>query len=126
MTDPKHAIEVSVDVAYQVQQSNSEAQRYVFAYTITLHNRGTEAARLLRRHWLITNADGKSEEVHGDGVVGQTPRIEPGHHFTYTSAVMLATPVGVMQGHYDFEDEGGHSFRVPIAPFTLATPGILN
>ena len=86
----------------------------MFAYTITIRNTGEVAAQLNHRHWIITNADGVRQEVRGRGVVGEEPHIEPGGSFRYTSAAVLETPVGSMQGHYEFEADGGEHFLVPI------------
>ncbi len=120
--------EISVDVAtdYVVDQSEPEVGRYVFAYTITIANRGTVAARLLSRHWVITDANGKVQEVSGDGVVGEQPYLNPGEKFRYSSGAVLETPVGAMQGRYRMEADNGKSFDAPIPPFTLAVPGVLH
>jgi ApaG protein len=119
-------IRVDVETSYVPDQSDPGSQRYVFAYTITIHNEGSEAARLLRRHWLITDANGKVQEVRGDGVVGEQPHLRPGQGFRYSSGAILETPVGTMHGSYFMEtDQGGH-FDAPIAPFRLAMPGILH
>ena len=90
----KRQIRVDVETSYVPDQSDPGSQRYVFAYTITIHNEGSEAARLLRRHWLITDANGKVQEVRGDGVVGEQPLLEPGQSFEYTSGTPLETPSG--------------------------------
>ncbi len=102
------------------------SQRYVFSYTITILNEGSEPARLLRRHWLITDANGKVQEVRGDGVVGEQPHLQPGQGFRYSSGAILETPVGTMQGSYHMETDQGARFDAPIAPFRLAMPGILH
>ncbi|NOX69515.1 MAG: Co2+/Mg2+ efflux protein ApaG [Gammaproteobacteria bacterium] len=119
---------ISVDVAtdYVDAQSEPEIGRYVFAYTITIENVGNVAARLISRHWVITDANGKIQEVSGDGVVGKQPRLTPGEKFRYSSGAVLETPVGSMQGRYNMEADGGTNFVAPIAAFTLAVPGILN
>jgi len=120
--------EISIDVAtdYVVEQSEPDIGRYVFAYTITISNRGDTAARLLSRHWLITDANGKVQEVSGDGVVGEQPHLNPGEEFRYSSGAVLETPVGAMQGSYRMETDNGFSFEAPIPPFTLAVPGVLH
>ena len=103
-----------------------EGEQYVFAYTITIANRGDETAQLINRYWLITNGDGKEHEVHGPGVVGEQPNIGPGEAVRYTSACPLDTEVGVMQGHYEFRAADGEMFDVPIAPFTLQAPDAVH
>jgi ApaG protein len=119
-------IRVDVQTAYVAEQSDPGSQRYVFSYTITILNEGSEAARLLRRHWLITDANGKIQEVRGDGVVGEQPHLQPGQGFRYSSGAILETPVGTMQGSYQMETDQGARFDAPIAPFRLAIPGILH
>jgi ApaG protein len=119
-------IRVDVQTSYVSDQSDPGNQRYVFSYTITILNEGSEAARLLRRHWLITDANGKVQEVRGDGVVGEQPHLQPGQGFRYSSGAILETPVGTMQGSYQMETDQGERFDAPIAPFRLAMPGILH
>ncbi len=119
-------IRVDVETSYVPDQSDPGIQRYVFSYTITILNEGSEPARLLRRHWLITDANGKVQEVRGDGVVGEQPHLQPGQGFRYSSAAILETPVGTMQGSYHMETDEGAHFDAPIAPFRLAMPGILH
>jgi ApaG protein len=120
------SIRVSVETSYIADQSDPSGERYVFAYTITIRNEGSEAARLLRRHWIITDANGKVQEVRGDGVVGEQPHLEPGQGFRYSSGAILETPVGTMQGSYQMETDGGTRFDAPIAAFRLAVPGVLH
>jgi ApaG protein len=122
------AFDIRVDVVtdYVDEQSEPDADRYVFAYTITIVNNGNVAATLLSRHWVITDANGKVQEVSGDGVVGEQPHLKPGDEFRYSSGAVLETPVGAMQGLYRMEAETGASFDAPIAPFTLAVPGLLH
>ncbi|MFP5384350.1 MAG: Co2+/Mg2+ efflux protein ApaG [Gammaproteobacteria bacterium] len=124
--DPRYHIDVEVRSEYRADQSRVHEKRYVFAYHIRLHNRGSVAAKLLSRHWIITNGDQQAQEVRGDGVVGQTPRLAPGEHFEYSSGCVLATPVGAMHGSYRMLADDGTQFDAPIAPFTLAVPGVLN
>ncbi|MEO8314333.1 MAG: Co2+/Mg2+ efflux protein ApaG [Pseudomonadota bacterium] len=119
-------IRVDVETNYVPDQSDPGTQRYVFSYTITILNEGSEPARLLRRHWLITDANGKIQEVRGDGVVGEQPHLQPGQGFRYSSGAILETPVGTMQGSYQMETDQGARFDAPIAPFRLAMPGILH
>jgi ApaG protein len=120
--------EFKIDVAtnYIVDQSEPDVGRYVFAYTITIENLGDLPARLLSRHWVITDANGKVQEVKGDGVVGEQPHLNPGETFRYSSGAVLETPVGAMQGSYRMKSDNGTHFEAPIQPFTLAVPGVLH
>lgn len=119
-------IRVQVATSYVDEQSEPESGRYVFTYTITISNDGDVPARLVSRHWVITDANGKVQEVSGDGVVGEQPHLNPGEQFRYSSGAVLETPVGAMQGLYRMEADNGVNFDAPIAPFTLAVPGVLN
>lgn len=119
-------IRIEVETAYLDHQSEPEEGRYAFAYSITIHNDGRVAAKLLSRHWIITDADGGVQEVRGEGVVGEQPLIRPGEHFHYSSGAILPTPVGSMRGAYNMIDASGHEFQAPIAAFTLARPGTLH
>jgi len=121
-----HRIRVDVATSYVEDQSNPTEGRFVFAYTITIRNEGQVAARLMTRHWIITDANGKVQEVQGEGVVGEQPHLKPGQGFRYSSGAILETPVGVMQGSYRMVADGGEVFDAPIAPFTLAMPGMLH
>ena len=121
-----HQIAVQVETDYVENQSVPEKHRYVFSYTITIRNDGSEAAKLLNRHWIITNADGKVQEVKGEGVVGEKPHLNPGESFRYTSGTVLDTPVGSMQGSYDMVDNQGNHFDAQIPAFSLAMPGSLH
>jgi ApaG protein len=126
MNDRHHQIDVDVDTRYLEDQSDPRERRYVFAYTITIRNEGAVPARLVTRHWIITDANGKVQEVRGEGVVGEQPYLKPGQGFRYTSGTVLETPVGAMQGSYQMVDDDGLHFDAPIAPFTLAMPGTLH
>jgi ApaG protein len=119
-------ISVAVDTRYLEDQSDPDEHRYVFAYTITIRNRGTVPAKLLGRHWVITDANGKVQEVRGEGVVGEQPHLMPGQGFRYTSGAVLETPVGSMQGAYRMLADSGVEFDAPIAAFTLAIPGKIH
>lgn len=119
-------IQIQVKVDYVEHQSRPEEERYVFAYTITVSNQGIQAAKLLTRHWVITDANGKVQEVRGQGVVGEQPYLRPGEAFQYTSATMIETPVGSMQGSYGMLDDGGKEFDATIPPFSLARPNSLH
>ena len=120
--------EISIEVAtdYVHEQSEPDDGRYVFSYTITIANLGDVPARLLSRHWVITDANGKVQEVRGDGVVGEQPHLNPGEIFCYSSGAVLETPVGSMQGSYRMDADNGKSFDARIPPFTLAMPGVLH
>ena len=119
ITEKDKNISVGVKSSYLEHESEPSKARYLFAYTITIKNVGSAAARLLSRYWKITGGDGREQEVEGDGVVGQHPYLSPADEFTYTSAAMLDTPVGMMQGHYMMVDDHGDRFEVSIPPFTL-------
>ncbi|HUN74101.1 MAG TPA: Co2+/Mg2+ efflux protein ApaG [Steroidobacteraceae bacterium] len=121
-----HDIKVDVETSFLAEQSDPGRSRYVFAYTITIRNEGSAPARLLTRHWIITHANGKVQEVRGDGVVGEQPYLKPGQGFRYSSGATLETPVGVMQGSYQMIADDGERFDAPIAPFRLAMPGVLH
>lgn len=126
MKKVKCEIRIEVETDYIDSQSEPDVDRYVFSYTITISNRGDIPARLLSRHWVITDANGKVQEVTGDGVVGVQPYLNPGEKFSYSSGAVLETPVGAMQGKYRMEADNGMSFDAPIPAFTLAVPGVLH
>ncbi len=126
MPDPHHRIAVHIETAYIEEQSSPEADQFVFAYTITIQNTGTVPAKLMTRHWIITDANGKVREVRGDGVVGEQPYLRPGEAFRYTSAAMIETPVGTMQGSYQMIADDGVHFDAPISAFRLSLPDILH
>ena len=121
-----HEVAVSAQTQYLPDQSDESASRYVFAYTITIRNAGSVAAQLISRHWIITTADGETEEVQGAGVVGEQPVLSPGEQFEYTSFCPLKTNVGTMHGSYTMVTPSGEVFQARIAPFTLAVPHALN
>lgn len=121
-----YEIEVKVDTLFLPSESDPDGNRYVFAYTITIENQGTVPAKLLTRHWVITDANGKVQEVKGDGVVGEQPHLRPGEGFQYTSGTMLETPVGTMQGSYQMLADDGENFDAEISVFTLAAPRVLH
>lgn len=126
MGNDRCEIGIEVVTDYVDEQSEPSSDRYVFAYTITIRNNGDVPARLISRHWIITDANGKVQEVSGDGVVGEQPHLGPGEEFRYSSGAVLETPVGAMQGLYRMEADNGMNFDAPIAPFTLAVPGVLH
>ncbi len=126
MTESHRNITVQVQTDFLEAESEPAAERYVFSYTVTISNTGEIGARLLTRHWVITNADGEVQEVHGEGVVGETPYLKPGSGFRYTSGAILSTPVGTMRGSYQWVDDNGVPFDAPIPLFRLAVPGLLH
>jgi ApaG protein len=107
-------------------QSSPDEDRYVFAYTVTITNVGEIPAKLLQRHWLITDSNGKVQEVRGDGVIGEHPYLKPGESFCYNSGAMIATPVGTMQGDYTMHSDDGDNFRADVPRFTLSIPRTLH
>ncbi|HEY9133410.1 MAG TPA: Co2+/Mg2+ efflux protein ApaG [Dyella sp.] len=121
-----YTIDVRVASRFVPDQSKPADNRYVFAYTITLRNNGAVPARLLTRHWVITDANGKVEEVRGDGVVGEQPWMRPGDDYEYTSGAVLETAVGTMQGSYQMLADDGTQFEAPIPAFTLSIPRTLH
>ncbi|MAX52505.1 MULTISPECIES: Co2+/Mg2+ efflux protein ApaG [unclassified Methylophaga] len=126
MNEHNNDISVDVETTYLDEESDPEKARYLFAYTITIKNQSQSSARLLSRYWKITGGDGHEQEVEGDGVVGLHPYLAPEQEFTYTSAAMLDTPVGMMQGHYKMLGDNGERFEVNIPAFTLAVPRTLH
>ena len=122
----KYQFLVQVQTAFIPDQSAPDQNHYVFAYTVTLTNCGTVAATLLRRHWIITDANNHVQEVRGDGVVGQQPHVTPGQSFRYTSGAILETPVGCMQGSYSMVADDGVKFEAQIPAFNLSRPNMLN
>ena len=119
-------IKVEVATRFLDEQSVPDDNRYVFAYTIRIRNAGPASAQLVARHWLITDANGKVQEVRGEGVVGEQPLLRPGDEFQYTSGAVLETSVGTMQGSYEMLCEDGSRFDAPIAAFTLSIPRTLH
>ncbi len=120
-------VSVSVKTHFMKNESRPEKQRFVYSYTITISNHGELAAQLMSRHWIITSGETlKTQEVSGDGVIGQQPNIQPGEQFTYTSGTVMDSPVGIMQGSYRMLDANGEEFDVVIEPFTLAAPNNLH
>ena len=119
-------IQVNVETRYIEEQSKPDENYYVFAYTITIKNQGQQAARLLTRHWVITDSNHKVQEVRGAGVVGEQPVLKPGEEFVYTSGAMLETPVGTMKGSYQMQADDGFQFDAAIDEFVLSTPRVLH
>lgn len=122
----QYQFSVSVATTYLPDQSSEENDRYAFAYTITITNTGNIAAQLISRHWIITDADGRTDEVKGLGVVGAQPLLQPSEAYEYTSGTVLSTAAGSMRGTYHIVAEDGTSFEADIKPFTLAAPRVLH
>lgn len=122
----KYEITIGTRPQFLDEQSDVEAGRFVFAYTISIRNTGSVGAQLISRHWVITDGDGKVQEVRGLGVVGNQPFLKPGESFEYTSGCALTTPVGTMRGSYQMTAEDGTQFDAAIAEFTLAMPRVLH
>ena len=123
---PVYDFAVTVRTQYLEDQSNPDKDHFVFAYAITIKNTGDIAAQLISRHWVITDANNKVQEVRGLGVVGHQPLLQPGEQFEYSSGTQIATPQGSMGGEYFCVAEDGHRFEVPIPEFVLAQPGALH
>ena len=126
MSDPRYQIDVSVVTRFLADQSQPEQNRFAFAYTITVKNNGLVPAKLLSRHWVITDGDGQVEEVRGAGVVGQQPLIDIGASHTYSSGTVMTSKVSTMQGSYQMKATDGQLFDAIIKPFRLAVPGALH
>jgi ApaG protein len=122
VTQALHDIAVAAEARYLAEQSAPERGHYVFSYTITISNQGSVAARLLSRHWVITDSNGKIQEVRGLGVVGEQPHLRPGESYRYTSGASIETPFGTMHGSYQMLGDDGESFEAPIAAFRLSVP----
>ena len=125
-TSDAYRIAVSAVGTFLDGESAPDDDRYVFAYTVTIRNDGSVPAQLLSRHWIITDATGRVQEVKGQGVVGEQPRLRPGESFRYTSAALLETPVGTMHGSYQMRADDGVAFDAEIPPFTLSIPQVLH
>lgn len=121
-----YRISVEAVAEYIAEQSAPDDDRFVFAYHITIRNTGEVAAKLISRHWIITDSNNKVQEVRGQGVIGEQPRLAPGEEFRYSSGCVLETPVGTMQGSYQMNAEDGHRFEAEIPPFILAMPRTLH
>ncbi len=120
------SIRVRVQSSYVPERSDPERSSWFFIYTVEISNQGSEAAQLVSRHWIITDANGAVREVRGPGVVGEQPTLAPGESFTYTSACPLETPFGTMHGTYQMVTRGGERFDAEIAPFSLGQPHAIN
>ncbi len=122
----KNKIIIEAVPQYLEDQSVPDQERFVFAYTITITNVGSIPAKLLSRHWLIIDSNGKAQEVQGEGVIGKQPHLKPGESFQYSSGAMIETPVGVMQGNYLMVSDNGEDFKASIPQFTLSIPRTLH
>ena len=126
MSDNTNKINVEILPAYLAEQSDPSNDHYVFSYTVTIRNEGKSPARLLTRHWVITDGDGQVQEVRGEGVIGEQPLLSPGEDFIYTSGTFMNTPVGTMRGSYQMISDSGELFDADIPNFTLAVPNTLH
>ncbi len=130
MTNQKETPDANIDVGVVTQyiedQSSPEENRFVFSYTITIRNTGSLAAKLLTRHWIINDANGNVQEVHGEGVIGEQPYLLPNDSFEYTSGTVIETPVGSMEGSYQMITDDGFAFDANIPVFTLSLPNALH
>jgi ApaG protein len=119
-------IRVTVQSRFEPERSSPDEGQWFFSYHVRIANEGEGVAQLLARHWIITDGDGKEQEVRGPGVVGEQPVLQPGEAFEYTSACPLQTPVGSMRGTYRMVAPGGEAFDAEIAPFGLGEPRVVN
>jgi ApaG protein len=122
----RYEITVEARSAFVPEQSDEAENRFVFAYTITITNTGTVAAKLVSRHWVITDSENQVQEVRGLGVIGEQPLLQPAERFEYTSGAAIATPVGTMRGSYQMMAEDGTEFDAPIPEFMLSMPRVLH
>ena len=119
-------VNVTVEVNYLKRESNPIANSYAYAYTVTINNNSSRWCQLLNRHWIITDAEGRTEEVQGEGVVGEQPMLDAGEMFRYSSYAVIETPIGSMHCHYDFQEEEGSRFLVPIPAFSLSQTALVH
>ncbi len=122
----QHGVVIQTLVNYLPDQSDEPGNRFVFSYTITITNLGTSSAKLISRHWIITDAHNHVQEVRGQGVVGEQPLLKPNQSFEYTSGTVLTTQVGTMRGSYQMQAEDGMEFEVEIPQFVLSVPRVLH
>lgn len=127
MIDTKqYNINVTANAFYLPDQSDEDNDQFVFAYTIKITNVGSVAAKLISRHWIITDSEGKIQEVRGVGVIGEQPELNPGESFEYTSGSSLETSVGTMRGSYQMQAADGTRFDAVVPEFTLSVPRVLH
>ncbi|MDH4234110.1 MAG: Co2+/Mg2+ efflux protein ApaG [Gallionella sp.] len=122
----QNGIDIQARVNYLPEQSDETGNRFVFSYTITITNTGSAPARLISRHWVITDASNHVQEVRGQGVVGEQPLLKPNQSFEYTSGTVLTTQVGTMRGSYRMQADDGSEFEVDIPQFVLSVPRVLH
>jgi ApaG protein len=121
-----HKIAITVKTEYLFDESDAVNDHHVFTYTINIENKGKTAARVLGRHWIITDSDGNTREIRGEGIVGEQPRLNPGENFEYSSFAIINTPIGSMTGSYQMISESGQIFEAEIPTFSLANPVLIN
>jgi len=126
MTTSSNNFDINILSFYMPEQSDPQAKRYVFGYTVKIRNNTTFPAKLIDRHWIITNGEGKNQEVRGSGVIGEQPQILPGDSYEYTSGTILNTPIGTMHGYYNMINESGDGIAAEIKPFLLADPALIH
>ena len=126
MSNQNHQIAVQVITEYLESRSSPERHQFAFAYHVTLVNQGLKTAKLVTRHWIIIDANQQKKEVRGAGVVGKSPLLKSGERFSYSSGVILETPVGTMQGSYQMVDDQGQTFDAQIAPFLLSVKNAVH
>lgn len=122
----QHGVVIQTQVNYLPDQSDESGNRFVFSYTITITNLGQSSAKLISRHWIITDANNHVQEVRGQGVVGEQPLLKPSQSFEYTSGTVLTTQVGTMRGSYQMQTDDGKQFEVAIPQFVLSVPRVLH
>ena len=122
----QHGVVIQTQVNYLPEQSDESGNRFVFSYTITITNLGHSSAKLISRHWVITDAHNHVQEVRGQGVVGEQPLLKPSQSFEYTSGTVLTTQVGTMRGSYQMQADDGAQFEVEIPQFVLSVPRVLH
>jgi ApaG protein len=122
----QHGVVIQTQVNYLPDQSDEAGNRFVFSYTITITNLGHSSAKLISRHWIITDANNHVQEVRGQGVVGEQPLLKPSQSFEYTSGTVLTTQVGTMRGSYQMQTDDGKQFEVAIPQFVLSVPRVLH
>ena len=126
VNNPVNKIDIKVLPAYIADQSDPVNNHFVFSYTVTIRNNGSKPAKLLTRHWIITDGDGLVQEVKGDGVIGEQPYLQPGEDFQYTSGTFMSTPFGTMHGSYQMISDSGEKFDAEIPTFQLTVPNALH
>ena len=126
MKNNENNISISIETVYLQQDSEPENNKFCFLYTISIRNKGSVGAKLLSRHWVIEDSNGKKQDVRGEGVVGEQPYIVPGDEFQYTSGAMIETSLGTMKGTYQMIDDNNRYFDAPIPEFVLSIPRVIH